>query len=237
MLGPCSGSGRAVASGTVHIVIMGCGRVGADVAGQLSDAGHSVAVIDVSADAFRRLPASFDGRRVTGVGFDRDTLLEAGIEDAYAFAALSNGDNSNILAARVVRETFGVSNVVARIYDPRRADLYPRLGVPTVGTVRWTAGQVLRRIMPTGAVGEHQDATGQITLARVDLHPAWVGVPLAQVEAAAECRVAYLERLGRGVVASADLVVQEQDVVHVVLQTPRLRDVQRLLAEPPVVEV
>lgn len=236
MLGPCGAGARAVASSLVHIVIMGCGRVGAEVAGQLSEAGHSVAVIDQNADAFRRLPGTFDGRRVTGVGFDRDTLGQAGVEEAYAFAALSNGDNSNILAARVVRETFGVSNVVARIYDPRRAELYPRLGVPTVGTVRWTADQVLRRIMPAGVLGEHQDATGQVTLASVELHGAWVGTPVGVLEEAAGCRVAYLERLGRGVVASADLVIQDQDLLHVLMETHRMGEVQRILAEPPEVE-
>ena len=118
---------------------MGCGRVGSSLAEQLEDQGHSVAVVDQNPEAFRRLPADFEGRRVTGLGFDRDALTQAGIEDAYAFAAVSSGDNSNIIAARVVRETFGVPNVVARIYDPRRAEVYQRLGIPTVATVRWTA--------------------------------------------------------------------------------------------------
>ena len=110
-----------------------------------------MAVIDQDADAFRRLGPDFAGKTVTGVGFDRDTLLEAGIEQADAFAAVSSGDNSNILAARVARETFGVENVVARIYDPGRAEVYQRLGIPTVATVRWTADQVLRRLLPGGS--------------------------------------------------------------------------------------
>ncbi|MGH3344117.1 MAG: potassium channel family protein, partial [Carbonactinosporaceae bacterium] len=123
----------------MHIVIMGCGRVGSTLAHILEDQGHSVAVIDKEPAAFRRLGSHFDGRRVTGMGFDRDTLREAGIEQAAALASVSSGDNSNILAARVARETFGVENVVARIYDPRRAEVYQRLGIPTVATVRWTA--------------------------------------------------------------------------------------------------
>ena len=115
---------------------------------QLDRMGHSVSVIDRSSDSFRRLPSDFNGRKVKGVGFDRDALEQAGIDEAYAFVAVSNGDNSNIVAARVARESFGVDNVVARIYDSRRADVYERLGIPTVATVRQTADQMMRRILP-----------------------------------------------------------------------------------------
>ncbi|WP_029391785.1 potassium channel family protein, partial [Streptomyces xiaopingdaonensis] len=126
----------------MHIVIMGCGRVGAELAQTLEQEGHTVAVVDRDPSAFRRLGHRFGGRRVTGVGFDRDTLREAGIEEAGAFAAVSSGDNSNVIGARVARETFGVEHVAARIYDPRRAEVYQRLGIPTVATVRWTADQM-----------------------------------------------------------------------------------------------
>ena len=117
----------------------------------------------------------FAGRRVTGIGFDRDTLREAGIEEAQAFAAVSSGDNSNILAARVARETFGVDNVVARIYDPGRAEVYQRLGIPTVATVRWTADQMLRRLLPHGAEPEWRDPSGTVRLAEVHVDTAWIG--------------------------------------------------------------
>src|SRR4051812_27011185 len=138
---------------------MGCGRVGSTLALSLESQGHDVAVIDQNASAFRRLGTTFEGKRVTGIGFDRDTLTEAGIESTYAFAAVSNGDNSNILAARVARETFGVEHVVARIYDPGRAEVYQRLGIPTVATVRWTADQMLRRLLPHGAEPEWRGPT------------------------------------------------------------------------------
>ena len=136
---------------------MGCGRVGSTLALSLERQGHDVAIIDSNSAAFRRLGPSFEGKRVTGLGFDRDTLIEAGVEHAYAFAAVSSGDNSNILAARVARETYGVEHVVARIYDPGRAAIYQRLGIPTVGTVRWTSDQMLRRLLPQGSVPEHTD--------------------------------------------------------------------------------
>src|SRR5438105_15200102 len=127
---------------------MGCGRVGSTIAHSLEAAGHSVAVVDQAAEAFRRLGPDFAGRTVTGVGFDRDTLIEAGIEEADAFAAVSSGDNSNIISARVARETFGIDNVVARIYDPRRPEAYQRLRIPTVAAVRRTADQILRHPAP-----------------------------------------------------------------------------------------
>ncbi len=212
---------------------MGCGRVGATLAQSLEHRGHSVAIIDQNADAFRRLDADFSGKRVTGMGFDRDTLVQAGVEDAYAFAAVSDGDNSNIVAARVVRETYGVTNVVARIYDPHRAEIYQRLGIPTVATVRWTADQVLRRMLPMGATDDYRDASGQIVMAQVDIHPAWVGRPLAHLEEATGARVAYLTRYGEGVLPGPTTVLQENDVVHLLLQATEMNKVERIATHVP----
>src|ERR671928_360902 len=136
----------------VRVVVMGCGRVGASLADGLARIGHDVAVIDRDSTAFNRLSPEFPGERVLGMGFDRDVLLRAGIEEAGAFAAVSSGDNSNIISARLARETFGVSRVVARIYDAKRAEVYERLGIPTVATVRWTADRIIRHLVPEGTV-------------------------------------------------------------------------------------
>ena len=155
----------------MHIVIMGCGRVGSTLAHILEDRGNTVAVIDRDPEAFRRLRPSFKGDRVTGIGFDRDVLARAGIERADGFAAVSSGDNSNIIAARVARETFGVQQVAARIYDPRRAEVYERLGIPTVATVRWTADQMLRKLLPESAEPLWRDATGKVVLTQVTRLP------------------------------------------------------------------
>ncbi|HWS58085.1 MAG TPA: TrkA family potassium uptake protein [Actinotalea sp.] len=212
---------------------MGCGRVGATLAQSLESRGHSVAVIDQNPDAFRRLDAAFTGKRVTGLGFDRGTLVQAGVEDAYAFAAVSDGDNSNILAARVVRETYGVTNVVARIYDPHRAEIYQRLGIPTVATVRWTSDQVLRRMLPMGATDEYRDPSGQVVMAQVDVHPRWVGKPLTRLEDASGARIAYLTRYGDGVLPGAAAVLQENDVVHVLVMATDLPKVERILTHVP----
>ncbi len=215
---------------------MGCGRVGAMLALSLEQRGHSVAVVDQNPDAFRRLPEEFEGNKVTGLGFDRDTLTSAGIDDAYGFAAVADGDNSNVVAARVVRETFGVSNVVARIYDPHRAEVYQRLGIPTVATVRWTTDQVLRRLLPMGTTDEYRDPSGQIVLAQVDVGPAWVGLTVHRLEEASGARVAYLTRYGDGVMVTASTVLQENDVVHVLMQASDGPAVERALTgRPPTV--
>lgn len=214
---------------------MGCGRVGSTLARSLESQGHDVAIIDTNGAAFRRLGSSFEGKRVTGVGFDRDTLREAGIEDAYAFAAVSNGDNSNILAARVARETYGVEHVVARIYDPGRAEIYQRLGIPTVGTVRWTADQMLRRLLPQGSVPEHTDPSGHVVIADVPLNPAWVGRRISELESASGSRVVYVTRLGDGMLPGADTVYQDGDLVHIATTAGALTTVEQTLdASPPV---
>ena len=133
----------------MHVVIVGCGRVGSTLALSLISSGHSVAVVDRKSDAFFRLRDNFAGQTITGIGFDRDVLEQAGIKKASAVAAVTNGDNSNILVARVARESFGIENVVARISDPKRAEIYERLGIATVATVKWTSDRILRRICQT----------------------------------------------------------------------------------------
>ncbi|MEV0593576.1 potassium channel family protein [Nonomuraea cavernae] len=214
----------------MHIVIMGCGRVGSTLAHILEDNGHSIAIIDRDPQAFRRLRAGFRGRRVTGVGFDRDVLTEAGIESATAYVAVSSGDNSNIISARVARETFGVDNVVARIYDPRRAEVYQRLGIPTVATVRWTADQILRRILPEGAEPLWRDPTGTVVLAEVTVHPSWIGTQVHVLEREARTRAAFINRMGEALVITEDTVVQEGDILHVIAAESDMDRINKLLA-------
>ena len=217
----------------MHFVIMGCGRVGSTLAHSLESQGHDVAVVDQDETAFRRLGAAFEGRRVTGVGFDRDTLREAGIERAFAFAAVSSGDNSNILAARVARETFGVENVVARIYDPGRAEIYQRLGIPTVATVRWTSDQMLRRLLPKGAAPLFRDPSGRVVLAEVPVHKSWVGHRVDQLGTAARVRIAYVTRLGDALVPESTTAFQDGDLLHVVAEEDDLLRVERVLGAAP----
>jgi len=212
---------------------MGCGRVGSRLAHALETRGHSVAVIDHHSEAFRRLGPEFHGLTVTGEGFDRDTLHEAGIERAGAFAAVSSGDNSNIISARVARETFGVARVVARIYDPRRAEVYERLGIPTVATVRWTTDRVLRALVPEGQEEVWRDPTGKVAVVELPVHEAWVGTPLGRLEEATGARVAFVVRFGLGTLPTSSMVVQDGDQLFVLVTDDMTDRVERTAAAPP----
>jgi trk system potassium uptake protein TrkA len=217
----------------VHVVIMGCGRVGSDLARTLTQSGHSVAVIDQNAAAFERLGPDFPGTTVVGVGFDRGRLIEAGIEKADAFAAVSNGDNSNILAARVARETFNVASVVARIYDPGRAEIYTRLGIPTVATVRWTADQILRRIDPEHAKDDWRDPSGKVLVTEAALPPTWVGTTYAALERTTGSRVVSVNRYGEGMLIDATTVIQDDDIVHIATEASAVAKLRALIASGP----
>lgn len=199
----------------MHVVVVGCGRVGSGLARTLEESGHSVAVVDRKSKAFERLPEGFSGKTVLGVGFDRDRLKAAGIEEASALAAVTNGDNSNILVARVARETFGIENVIARIYDPRRAKIYERLGVPTIATVEWATERVLQRILPERPTAEWIDASARVCLIERPVPAAWAGHKVAELDVAGHARVAVVTRLGEGSVAGPETVLQEGDLVHV----------------------
>lgn len=190
---------------------MGCGRVGSRLARTLDEVGHSVAVIDQSKDSFSRLGAGFEGTTVQGIGFDQDTMLAAGIERAQAFAAVSSGDNSNIVAARVAREKYGVDRVVARIYDPRRAAIYARLGIPTVATVAWTTEQVMRQLLPGEPEHLWRDDSGAAVLHRVNLDRTWYGHRAEDLTFGLSSRVALIYREGGVVIPTADSVLQEGD--------------------------
>jgi len=211
----------------VHIVIMGCGRVGSTLAHILEDRDNTVSVIDRDPEAFRRLRSSFKGDKITGFGFDRAVLTQAGIERADAFVAVSSGDNSNIISARVARETFDVERVVARIYDPRRAEVYERLGIPTVATVRWTADQMLRKIVAEGGEPLWRDPTGKIVLTEVSFSPAWIGEQVKSLESTTMSRIAFIDRLGQAFVPEPGTALQEGDVLHVMA---RESDLDRIAA-------
>ncbi|WP_394621635.1 potassium channel family protein [Lentzea sp. JNUCC 0626] len=217
----------------MHVVIMGCGRVGASLARALERLDHQVAVIDKDAQSFRRLGSDFHGQQVVGNGFDRNVLIEAGIERAGAFAAVSSGDNSNIISARVARETFGVEHVVARIYDHKRAAVYERLGIPTVATVPWSTDRFLRMLLPEGASTAWRDPSGTVAVLPIEVAEEWVGRPMRELEEAIGARVAFVMRFGTGVLPDAKTMVQADDTIYVAALSGTITDVAAAALQAP----
>jgi len=217
----------------VHVVIMGCGRVGSGLALALERLGHEVAVIDRELQAFRRLGTDFHGKQVLGTGFDRQVLIEAGIVHAGAFAAVSSGDNSNIISARVARETFGVQHVVARIYDPKRAAVYERLGIPTVATVPWTTDRFLRMLLPDGVATAWRDPSGTMAVLQLPLHDGWVGRTITELEERTGARVCFIVRFGTGVLPHHHTVVQADDQVYAAAVSGTVTDVTTAASAAP----
>jgi trk system potassium uptake protein len=209
--------------GIVHVVIAGCGRVGSELATNLERLGHSVVVIDKKQTAFERLKQNV-GRRIVGFAFDREVLEEAGIREAEAFAAVTSGDNSNILSARVAKEHFKVPHVVARIYDPRRAQIYQRLGIQTVATVRWTTDQILRSLMPEEVPVEYTVDNGEVVVTAVPTPPEAIGKNTTTIDLEGQRRVVAVSRFGVPRVPDKDLTLQDGDVLHVAVVRGGLGD-------------
>ena len=208
--GPCCTVG-------MHVIVVGCGRVGSGLARTLLGEGHTVAIIDRRKQAFRRLPAGWEGDQIVGSGFDRDDLERAGAKVADALAAVTSGDNTNILTVRIARESYHIPNVVARIYDPRRAEIYQRLGIPTVATVTWTIDQVHRRLVPDAMTGEWTDPSGKLSLVDRSLPERWAGRRLAELEEPALVSLVAVTRAGEPRLDARELVGQEGDVLHLAL--------------------
>ncbi|HLS76636.1 MAG TPA: TrkA family potassium uptake protein [Nocardia sp.] len=220
----------------MFVVVMGCGRVGSSLARALVRIGHEVTVIDRDSSAFLRLGDDFAGQRVVGVGFDRDVLTRAGVGRADAFAAVSSGDNSNIISARVARETFGVERVVARIYDAKRAAVYERLGIPTIATVPWTTDRFLRTIIGDTGTTTWRDPTGTVAVTQLTLHEDWFGRTVQELERAVGGRVSFVLRFGQPLLPESRTIVQADDVVYVAVPSDRVGDAVAVAGGPPVQE-
>lgn len=208
---------------------MGCGRVGILLTQELSKAGHEVAVIDKNPAAFDRLPPGFDARTIVGLGFDRDVLEEAGVKDADAFLAVSNGDNSNIVSARVARENYHVPHVIARIYDPMRADIYERLNIPTVSTTRWGVKQIVLMLTHPREEIKETLAAGDLFRMRVQVPSHLVGKPVSSLEIPGRILVAGVDRGGTGFLPVPSSTFQQGDYVAVIVQKDALETLDELL--------
>lgn len=218
----------------VHSIVVGCGRLGSELAVALEKAGHTVSIIDKRKTAFERyLPERWTGRAVVGMGFDRDALEQAGIKEASAVAAVTGGDNSNILAARIAKETFQIPNVVARIQDPRRAVLYQQLGIQTVASVSWATEQVMRRLFPSESVAEWTDATGSMKLLDLAIPAKWAGRKLGALTDPGRFLLVGLTRGSESRIPREDQIGQEGDRLHLVTMADAEQDLTTLLETGP----
>src|SRR4051812_28033338 len=211
----------------MHVIVVGCGRVGSELAVSLDQLGHSVAIIDKRRNAFRRLPERWSGRAVLGFGFDRDHLEQAGVQEAGALAAVTSGDNSNVLTAPIAPGTYQIPNVVAPVYNPRPAMIYQRLGIPTVATVAWTTDQVMRRLFPHESVAEWVHGGGEVSLVERSLPEAWAGHKLMGMSEPGKFQLSVLTRGGEPRIVTPDLVGQEGDVLHILVHKTALDDLEQ----------
>lgn len=212
----------------MHIVVVGCGRVGSELAMQLSDEGHSVVIIDKNRDAFRRL-THFNGKTLVGSGFDREILQQAEASSADALAAVTSGDNTNILCARIARDNYSIKNVVARIYDPARAEIYMRLGIPTVATSTWTTQQVRRWMIPSDNTISWSDGVGGLHLVERVVPDGFAGRPMDSFNISTGVKVVGLIRAGAGRVNIDGLFAQEDDILEFLVTTDGLSELQKFL--------
>lgn len=218
----------------MHVIVVGCGRLGSELAIELDNQGHSVAIIDKNRLAFQRyLPDRWSGRAVLGFGFDRDALEQADVKSADAVAAVTGGDNSNIMTARIARETYEIASVVARIQDPRRAAIYQRLGIATVASVAWATDQVMRRLNPDAHTVEWTEANGAVALLEVSLPSAWAGQKLGGLSVGDKHRLVAISRGGAAKLDTDAAVGQEGDILHLMVQRDARADLDSLLDHGP----
>lgn len=213
----------------MHIIIVGCGRVGSQAAGILSREGHSVVVIDRDARSFRRLPKSFVGKTINGLGFDKDVLEAAGVARADALVSVTNGDNSNVVCARIAKEIYRVPIVVSRIYDPQRAEIYRRFGVATFAITVWGANRVLEMVTRPQLGQEHSFANGEVGLVNVSAPTHLVGKAISDVNVPGEIQVGVIVRMGKAMIPVSGTLVEEHDHLHVLVHQSAMGKFQRMM--------
>src|SRR5437867_2585790 len=217
----------------MHVVIAGCGRVGSDLTVSLTKQGHTVSVIDKNPQAFERLPPGFEGQTLVGIVFDREIMEAAGIRDAGAFVAVTNGDNSNIVSARIAREHYNIDKVVARIYDPRRAEIYRRLGIPTVATVQWASAEIYDQLFHGIEHTELAIGDGDMVLLRLEIPETLAGRPISDLSEAGTALVVAIDRMGRASIPADGATFQEGDVAHVIVRRDAIDALRSRLTHVP----
>lgn len=213
----------------MRVIVLGCGRVGSIAARTLSLEGHSVVVIDRNEKSFKRLPDGFSGKRVVGLGFDRDCLEKAGITRADAFVAVTNGDNSNIVSARIAKDFYRVPIIISRIYDPLRAEIYRRLGVLTFSSTVWSSDKIVD-LLASAKLGREADyGNGEVRMIRVDVPNHFVGKSVSEAEVVGEIHIAVIERMGKPFIPVQGTVFEEQDILHILVDQLAVHRLYRMM--------
>jgi trk system potassium uptake protein TrkA len=213
----------------MKIIIMGCGRVGEQLARLMAAEGHQVVVIDNDVTALGRLESNFKGRVVRGVGFDREVLVQAGVEEADAFAATSSSDNANIIAARIARNVFRVPRVVARLYDPRRAEIYQRLGLSTISSTTWGAERIRELIIHSDLDPVHTFGSGEVSLLAIEAPHHWAGNRVKDVTIAGEIQVVAITRKGQAFIPVGGTEIRLDDTIHLAILASSMERLEALL--------
>ena len=213
----------------MKVIIMGCGRVGEQVSLLMASEGHDVVVIDYDAEALARLGPDFRGRRIKGVGFDRDVLIQAGIEEAGAFAATSSSDTANIVAARIARNVFHVPRVVARLFDPRKAEIYRRLGLMTISSTTWGAKRIHELIMHTDLDPQRTFGNGEVHLLEIEAPARLVGRYVKNISIAGEISVVAITRQGEAFIPIWGTELQRGDLLHLIVLASAMDRLEELL--------
>jgi trk system potassium uptake protein TrkA len=213
----------------MKVIVMGCGRIGSQVSMLLSEQGHAVTIIDHDANSEGRLGTNFKGRIIKGLGFDRNILLQAGIEQVEAFVAASQSDNANIVSARIARNIFHVPRVVARLYDPRRAEIYQRLGLTTISSTNWGAERILQVLTHMDIDVWNTFGNGEVALVHVELPTQLTGRNVMQLNVTGEIMVVSITRDDHAFVPTSGTEFHEGDLVHLVVLSTSMERLEHLL--------
>jgi trk system potassium uptake protein TrkA len=213
----------------MKIIIAGCGRVGATIATKLSLEGHEISVIDKNTEAFESLRKNFKGQTIKGMAFDGDALKKAGIERADAFLSVTSGDNSNVVSATIAKDVFRVPKIVARIYDPRRAEIYRKFGIQTVSTVTWAANEILTLLTYTSIVRDISLGDGEVQITKAAIPPRLIGRTLNDLSVPGEISVIAIIRGGKAFIPSSADAFKEYDVAEIAVLTTSMPKLKRML--------
>ncbi len=213
----------------MHVIIVGCGRVGASTAAALAREGHEVVVIDQNEQSFRKLPKNFSGRTLVGYAYDREVLEAAGIREADALVAATAGDNTNAVTARVAKEVYRVPDVVSRIYDPLRADIYRRYGMQTFAPTAWSVGKIVELIVSPNVEREQSFGGGEVQMIAAWVPPHMVGKPVTDLRVPGEIRLALIVRMGKGLIPVSGTTFEEDDQIHVMVHQTAVERFQKMM--------